>query len=77
MPTRSIKKKPRRQPSWWLADEGGICSACGHPYAYQTESYCAACDAAVCAICVQRTITLEMICPGCAVSETLFVEVSS
>jgi len=50
---------------WWLIETGEICCACGQQYARGTEIYCDACDGSVCAICVQQTETLAVVCPGC------------
>ena len=57
--------KFQRNRPWWLEDNDGICSACGHAYAYQTEYRCVTCDGPVCAICVETTIEVEVCCGGC------------
>jgi hypothetical protein len=61
---------------WWLQDDSESCQACSHAYAHRTEIYCVDCDGPVCPVCVQQTITLELICPGCADSRAVETEVS-
>jgi hypothetical protein len=56
--------KSRVQP-WWLAEDSESCSSCSHPYAHRTEIFCFDCDAPICPICIERTTTFELICPGC------------
>jgi hypothetical protein len=57
--------KSQRNRPWWLEEDGGICPACGHAYAYQTEYRCVACDAPMCSLCVETTIEIEICCVGC------------
>jgi len=61
---KSLRKRP-----WWLEDDGGICPACGHAYAYQTEYRCVVCDGALCAMCIETTIEIEVRCVGCESTE--------
>lgn len=61
----------KRNRSWWLEDDGGICPACSQAYAYQTEYRCVACDGPVCAICVETRIEVEFICVDCVSANEL------
>jgi hypothetical protein len=69
MPDIPVRRMRSAAP-WWLMDITEICPACNHGYAYQTEFYCIDCDGAVCPICVQRRVSLEIVCPGCFQSQT-------
>jgi hypothetical protein len=60
----------KRNRPWWLEDDGGICPACSHAYAYQTEYRCIACDGPVCSVCIETTVEVEVICSGCVSCET-------
>jgi len=66
----AVKTKSRQALPWWLQADHESCAACSHTYAHRTEIYCFDCDAPVCPICVQRTVELEMVCPGCHDSRT-------
>ncbi len=52
-------------PWWWFEGGTETCSVCSHSYAYQTGGYCLDCDGTVCSVCVQETVTMELLCPGC------------
>lgn len=64
------KGNPGRAVPWWLSEDNETCFACNHQYAHRTEIYCFDCDAAICPICVVRTSTTELICPGCSDSRS-------
>jgi hypothetical protein len=72
--TRSYRTKQKETP-WWLT-EVEICGTCGHAFAYQTEFYCGFCDRAVCAICIEQTAAMELICQDCIASPEIELEVS-
>jgi hypothetical protein len=59
-----------QQTPWWLEDDTEICSSCHQPYAYQTGTYCLDCDANVCSVCVQETVSIELLCHGCETART-------
>ena len=73
---RAPSKKSARALPWWLQEDHESCSACSHTIAHRTEVYCFDCDAVICPICVQRTETVELICPGCFDSRNTEIEVS-
>lgn len=58
-------KSNNNVPWWWFEDGTETCSVCTHAYAYQTGGYCLDCDDTVCSVCIQETVTLELLCPGC------------
>jgi hypothetical protein len=67
-------QQPRAKPQlaatqttapWWFEDDTEICSSCQHSYAYQTGAYCLDCDANVCSLCVQESLSIELVCHGC------------
>jgi hypothetical protein len=58
-------KSATRTAPWWFEDESEVCSACYQSYAYQTGHYCLDCDANLCSLCVQETVSVELLCHGC------------
>jgi hypothetical protein len=66
---KAVRKTKRNQP-WWLEAGTEICPACSHAYVIQTEYRCVACDGPLCEMCVERTIAVEVFCPGCIPSAT-------
>lgn len=72
----AARKKSKRALPWWLQEDDDFCSTCSHTIAHRTEVYCLDCDNAICPICVQRTETVELICPGCSESRNSEAEVS-
>jgi hypothetical protein len=63
---QSAVRKTKQNAPWWLEAGTEICPACGHPYVIQTEYRCAACDGAICALCIVNSIENEIVCLGCA-----------
>lgn len=61
-------KQQTNAAPWWLDDDGEVCSSCHQSYAYQTGVYCLDCDANVCSVCVQETVSIELLCHGCEAS---------
>jgi len=62
--------RAKQQTPWWFEGDTEICSSCHQSYAYQTGSYCLDCDANVCSICVQESISIELLCYGCETART-------
>jgi hypothetical protein len=53
-----------RQPfRWWLGGDEE-CPHCGQRYAYEMEYRCAACDGALCPLCVVKQ-EASVRCPDC------------
>jgi hypothetical protein len=61
----AASSKRQREAAWWLVETHERCSTCNHGFAHRTEFYCIDCDGAVCPVCIQRTVMLEFVCPGC------------
>jgi hypothetical protein len=60
-----MARRAKHQTPWWLEQGTESCSNCNHTYAHRTEVFCFDCDGPVCAVCVQQTVTLELVCPSC------------
>ena len=66
-PKRAVQRdKARRRPqvAWWLTADLEVCAVCSEGYAYGAGYRCSACDAAVCAFCIQDR-SGELLCLEC------------